>query len=666
MLILRDLAVVLLLSFAAGVVFSRLRQPVVLGYILAGIASGPYALKLVENIDVVNAFADLGIVLLMFSLGLEFNIRKLRRVGAVSLIASLSGILFLLGVGQTLGIALGLSAIDAAFLGAALAISSTAIVVKILTEKALLHREYAPVMLGILVVEDVAAVVLLTLFSGISLLTPLSLKVALDVLTKIVLFFFMAYVLGVKLVPGMLERISRWDSSGEVLLMSALALCFSFAVFAQMLGLSLALGAFVMGAIVSESALAERVVRTVSPIRDLFTMLFFVSVGMLIDVRYLVEYFPAVAAVTAVLVAAKVLSRSVPCYLLGLKGETAMAVGMGLVPIGEFSFAIVKQGVDQGAVSGFLYPIVVAVAAITTFLAPYTLGSSSDVARLIDRLAPSPVKNFFSYAAMWTAQVRRRLAGRGEEYALIKRKLTRMAVNLVLVFLITRGMHFAGSFLELNPALVLAATFVLVLPPLYLAVKRVLDVVDILIKMLARRYLPLSAELLRSTFRKLSLMLVFLFSVLYFLPPVLSYLTRSGAAITGVVVVLLGAGVYFSWKTVQGFYRGVERMVESAFSSRGVLRHETEAKRRVLIGLREGEVVDEMNVEEGDFAAGKSIAELRIRERTGATVLAIVRGGTVLHNPRPEEKLLAGDVLIVFGSREERAKLEELIRRGRA
>ncbi|NOZ58804.1 MAG: cation/H(+) antiporter [Euryarchaeota archaeon] len=664
MLILRDLAVVLLLSFAIGVLFSRLRQPVVLGYILAGIASGPYALRLVENIEVVNAFADLGIVLLMFSLGLEFNIRKLRRVGGVSLVASLSGILLLLGIGQTLGIALGFSPIDAAFLGAALAISSTAIVVKLLTERALLHTEYAPVMLGILVVEDVAAVVLLTLFSGISLLTPLSLQVALDVLTKIVLFFFIAYVLGVKLVPALLERIARWDSSGEVLLISALALCFSFAVFAQMLGFSLALGAFVMGAIVSESALVERVVRSVSPVRDLFTMLFFVSVGMLIDVRYLVEYFPVVAAVTLVVVVAKVVSRSVPCYLLGLRGETAMAVGMGLVPIGEFSFAIVKQGVDQGVVSDFLYPVLVAVATITTFLAPYTLGYAGDAARLIDRLAPSPVKNFFSYAAMWSTQVRRRLAVEGEEYRVIRRKASRVVLNLLVVFLVMRGMEYLGTVLHLSRSLVLGATFLLVLPPLYLAVKRVTDIVDIVIGMLGRRYLPLSVDLLRSTFRKLSLLVVFLFSVLYFLPPMLSYHTGSGAATTGIVALLLGAGVYLSWRTVQNFYRGVERMVESAFSSRGVLRGELEAKRRVLVGMREGEVVDEMAVEEGDFAVGRSIAELKVRERTGATILAIVRGGEVLHTPSPEERLLAGDVLIVFGSREQRRRLEELIRRG--
>jgi CPA2 family monovalent cation:H+ antiporter-2 len=666
MLILRDLAVVLLLSFAVGAVFSRLRQPVVLGYILVGIASGPYALKLVENIEIVNAFADLGIVLLMFSLGLEFNIRKLRRVGGVSLIASASGVLFLLGVGQTLGIALGFSAIDAAFLGAALAISSTAIVVKLLTDRALLHREYAPIMLGILVVEDVAAVVLLTLFSGISLLTPLSLQVALEVVVKILLFFFTAYVLGVKLVPAMLERMVRWGSSGEVLLISALALCFSFAVFAQMLGFSLALGAFVMGAIVSESTLVERVVRSVSPIRDMFTMLFFVSVGMLIDVGYLIEYFPVVAAVTAVAMLAKVVSRSVPCYLLGVRGDTALAVGLGLVPIGEFSFAIVKQGVDQGVASSFLYPVVVAVAAITTFAAPYSLGLAGDAARLIERLAPSPVKNFFSYAAMWTSQLRRRLAGGGEEYAQVKRKALRMFVNLTLVFLVMRGMEYAGSMLRLERGAVLAATFVLVLPPLYLALKRVLDIVDILIEPLGRRYLPLSGELLRATFRKLSLLLVFVFSVLYFLPPLLSYLTGSGVATSLVVVVLLSAGIYVSWRTVQSFYRGVEEMVESAFSSRGVLGRELEAKQRVLSGMKEGEVVDEMVVEEGDFAVGRSIAELRVRERTGATILAIVRGGEVLHNPPPGEKLLAGDVLIVFGSREQRAELERLIRGGSA
>ncbi len=664
MLILRDLAVVLLLSFAIGAVFSRLRQPVVLGYILAGAASGPYALKLVKNLEIVNAFADLGLVLLMFSLGLEFNIRKLRRVGAVSIIASVSGVLFLLGVGQTLGIALGFNAIDAAFLGAALAVSSTAIVVKLLTDRALLHREYAPIMLGILVVEDVAAVVLLTLFSGISLLTPLSIQAALEVVAKILLFFFIAYVLGVKIVPTLLEVVERWSGTGEVLLITALALCFSFAVFAQMLGFSLALGAFVMGAIVSESLLAGRIVRSVSPIRDMFVMLFFVSVGMLIDIRYLLQYFPIVAVVTAVVILSKVASRSLPCYLLGVKGETSLAVGLGLVPIGEFSFAIVKQGIDLGVASSFLYPVVVAVAAVTTFIAPYSLESSKNIAVLLDKLAPSTVKNFFSYSATWLGQARYRLSGKGEEYILIKKKALRVFINLTLVFLILKAVKYAGAELSLSRELIFMVAFILILPPLYLALQRALDMVDILIKIFGRRYLPIGSDLLRATFRNLAVLLMLLFSALYFLPPLLSYLTTSGAAISLAVLFLFLAGLYLSWRTVRNFYYGVEKMVESVFSSEGVLRGESSAKVRILQGMREGEVIDEIYVAEGDFAAGKSISELRVRERTGATILAIARGEEIIHNPTPGERLHAGDVLIVFGSREERARLEGLIRHG--
>jgi CPA2 family monovalent cation:H+ antiporter-2 len=664
MLILRDLAVVLLLSFAIGAAFSRLRQPVVLGYILAGAASGPYALKLVKNLEIVNAFADLGLVLLMFSLGLEFNIRKLRKVGAISLIASVSGVLFLLGIGQTLGIALGFNAIDAAFLGAALAVSSTAIVVKLLTDRALLHKEYAPIMLGILVVEDVAAVVLLTLFSGISLLTPLSIQVALEVVTKILLFFFIAYVLGVKVVPALLEVVERWSGTGEVLLITALALCFSFAVFAQMLGFSLALGAFVMGAIVSESLLAERIVRSVSPIRDMFVMLFFVSVGMLIDVRYLLQYFPIVVAVTAVTLFAKVASRSLPCYLLGVRGETSLAVGLGLVPIGEFSFAIVKQGIDLGVASSFLYPIVVAVAAITTFVAPYSLKSSKSIATLLERLAPSTVKNFFSYSAMWLSQAKYKLSGGGEEYTLIKKKALRVFINLTLVFLILKAVEYAGAFLHLGRGLIFMATFILILPPLYLALQRVIDIVDILINLLGRRYLPISSDLLRATFRNLAILLVLLFSALYFLPPLLGYLTTNGAAISLAVLFLFFVGLYLSWRTVRNFYHGVEKMVESVFSSEGVLREERSAKSRILQGMREGEVIDEIYVAEGDFAVGKSISELKVRERTGATILAIARGEKIIHNPPPGERFLPNDVLIVFGSRDERAKLERLIRWG--
>lgn len=662
MLILRDLAIVLLLSFFIGAAFSRLRQPVVLGYIIAGVASGPYALKLVENEEVVNAFADLGLVLLMFSLGLEFNIRKLRKVGAVSVIASLTGVLFLLGVGQTLGIALGFSATDAAFLGAALAISSTAIVVKLLTDMGHLHRDYAPIMLGILVVEDVAAVVLLTLFSSISLLTPLSAQVVLEVLMKIFLFFFTAYVLGVKVVPTLLEAVDRWSSTGEMLLLASLALCFSFAVFAQMLGFSLALGAFMMGAIVSESLLAERIVRSVSPIKDMFVMLFFVSVGMLIDVRYIFTYFPLIILVVMVTFLAKVASRSLSCYLLGVRGETSLAIGLGLVPIGEFSFAIVKQGVDLGVVSSFLYSIVVAVAALTTFAAPYSLKSSKSLASLLDKHAPSALKNFFSYSAMWMGQAKHRLMQGGEEYTLIRKKAVRAFINLTVALLILKAVRYAEAYMHLGRELSFMITFILIIPPIYLALQRVMEIVDILITLLSRRHLPMGSDLLRATFRNLSLLLLLLFSALYFLPPLLGFLTSSSIAISSAVLFLFFLTLYLSWRTVRNFYHGVERMVESVFSSDGVLRVRSSAKKRILQGLREGEVIDEIYVNRGDFAVGKSISELNVRERTGATILAIARGERLIHNPSPGERLLAGDVLIVFGSRDERTKLERLIR----
>ena len=641
---LRDLAVVLLLSLASGALLRSIRMPPSLGYITAGILAGPYALQLIEDLDSVSEFADIGLILLMFTLGLEFNLRRLRSAGVLAIAASLSGTLMLIGTGYAAGVALGLSTIDSVFLGAALSIGSTAIVLRMLRDLALLHTKYAEMMIAILVVEDISAVVLLTLLSGISMLTP-SLSTLAEVVLRIAGFFAITYLLGVKAVPAVLRRLHSLGGE-EMLFVGSLAMCFSIAFFAQSLGLSLALGAFVMGAVIAESRLSEQVLRNIAPVRDLFVMLFFVSIGMLIDIRAAVGMLPQALALLLVVAALKLLTRGGLCFLGGMRGREAAAVGLGLLPMGEFSLAMVKLGYDQGVVSEKLYPLLGALVVLSVFSTPPLLRRSERIAGVLSMLAPGSIRGAATYlSALFSkpVDVRRRTA--------VRREMAYLIVGMGAVFvvfgvstLLTGGME---PELRAGLALLSAAPLVYVLFRKLRSVAELLTGAEGLV-------LPGEREAARHAVHTMLILMMLAFFTLYLLPTLLGYFQLSGA-LPAVVVGMLVLLSYLYWHTLMELYSRIAQMLQRVRAEPGL---------SLLARLNAGESIGEVAVTENCAACGKSIAELRIRELTGATVLAVVRGEEVITNPVPDEVLRAGDVLVVFGSGEARERLEKLLREG--
>ncbi|WP_118179419.1 cation:proton antiporter [Paraburkholderia phosphatilytica] len=429
----QDLAVVMALAGVVTVLFHRLRQPVVLGYIVAGVIIGPYTppFQLIHDEQTISTLGELGVVFLMFSLGLEFSLRKLLRVGTTAVVAALSEIVLMLWLGYEIGSAFGWSPMDSLFLGAILAISSTTIIVKALSELNLKRESFAQLVFGILIVEDILAIAMLVLLSGIAQTGELSAGVALGTLGKLLLFMTVSLVVGILVVPRALNYVAR-AGRDEMLLVAVLGFCFGFCLIVVKLGYSIALGAFLIGAIIAESRHLHRIEHLIAPLRDAFSAIFFVTIGLMLDPRVLVDYAWPIVAITLAVIVGKIVSCGLGTFLAGSDGRTAMRVGMTVSQIGEFSFIIASLGLTLNVTSAFLYPVAVTVSALTTLCTPYLIRAADPLSQRLARVVPRPVANVFGLYSQWLGSLR---PARGEPglFTLTRRIVLQIAVNLALV-----------------------------------------------------------------------------------------------------------------------------------------------------------------------------------------------------------------------------------------
>jgi len=445
----QDLATVMLIAGLTTVIFQRLRQPVVLGYIIAGVLVGPYTFPVVfiHDEQTIRTLSELGMILLLFALGLEFSLKKLREVGGAALVAAVCEIVLMLWLGYEIGRFFGWTSMDALFLGAMLSMSSTTIIMKALDDLNLKRERFAQLMFGILIVEDVLAIVLMALLTGIASTGGLEASEAMGAVGRLTLFMAVSLVVGLLLVPRVVDYIAA-VSRDDVLLVAVLGLCFGFCLLVTEMGYSVALGAFMIGAIVGESQSVERVERIVGPVRDMFSAIFFVAIGMLIDPAMLKQYWLPILVVTAVVIVGKVLTCSFGTFVAGNGGRTSLRVGMGLAQIGEFSFVIASLGLTLKVTSGFLYPVAVAVSAITTFLTPYLIRSSDPLAGALSRHLPKSFMGALAAYTDWMGNLS--LSGQGAVVAkMIRRLVWHVIINMMLVvaaFLIMSYLYRRGFF----------------------------------------------------------------------------------------------------------------------------------------------------------------------------------------------------------------------------
>ncbi|HFL2185237.1 TPA: cation:proton antiporter [Pseudomonas putida] len=441
----QDLAVIMMVAGVVTIVFHRLKQPVVLGYIVAGFIIGPHTppFGLIHDEETIKILAELGVIFLMFCLGLEFSLRKLFKVGATAFIAAFLEIVLMIWIGFEIGRWFGWSTMDSLFLGAILAISSTTIIVKALNDLKMKNERFAQLIFGVLIVEDILGIGIIALLSGIAVSGSVSSGEVFSTVGKLSLFMIVALVIGILLVPRLLAYVAKFESN-EMLLITVLGLCFGFCLLVVKLEYSMVLGAFLIGAIMAESRQLLKIERLIEPVRDLFSAIFFVAIGLMIDPQVLVDYAWPIVVITLAVVLGKMLSCGMGAFIAGNDGRTSLRVGMGLSQIGEFSFIIAALGMTLQVTSDFLYPVAVAVSAITTLLTPYLIRAADPLSQKLANVVPSRLARVLSLYGEWL----RNIQPQGESAmlaAMIRRILLQVGVNLALVIAIFfSGGYFAG------------------------------------------------------------------------------------------------------------------------------------------------------------------------------------------------------------------------------
>jgi len=655
---LHDLAIVMIVAGLVTVLFHRLKQPVVLGYILAGVIIGPHTppFPLIDNQETIHTLSQLGVIFLMFSLGLEFSLRKLKEVGATAFIAATFAILVMSLAGYTLGQAFGWSSMDSVFLGAILSISSTTIIIKALDELGLKKERFAELIFGILIVEDILAIVMIALLSGFATTGSFSARDIGVTVIKLVSFLGILLVAGLIIVPRLLNYVARFKSN-EMLLVTVLGLCFGVSLLAVQLEYSVALGAFLIGAIVAEARQIVRIETLLEPVRDMFSAVFFVSIGLLINPALLLQYAVPILVITAVVIAGQIVSCSVGAFMAGHDRRVSLRVGMGLAQIGEFSFIIASLGLTLRVTSEFLYPIAVAVSALTAWTAPYLIRNSDRVAAYFDRAAPVTVKNWLDVYTRWVAGLSQREGG-SFAYSLVRKWAWQIGLNLILitgVFVGAASMRRHGLVWwpdiprgedGVKAALWLGA--MLLSLPIMIAVFRKLRALSMLLSEMSvsRAAGGENTAALRSVVANtilaagsLGLVLVVLLLSSTILP--------SWKLLVVQLLIVAGSAVLLRRSFIR-LYSKAQFALQETLSQPPVPRHERSPRAMPSI-LRAAELTT-VRLEENTDAVGKLIGELRLRTLTGASIVGIQRDGASIINPGPDEELRHGDEILLLGS----------------
>lgn len=651
--LIRDLAVILLVAGLVSLLFHKIRQPVVLGYLIAGMIVGPYTppFPLVRDLPSIHTWAELGVIFLMFSLGLEFSFRKLASVGLSASITGLFEVVVMVLLGFGTGRVLGWSYMDSVFLGAMLSISSTTIIIRALDELRLKTRRFAEMIFAVLVVEDLVAILLLVALSTFVSHRTLAGMEIIRSAAKLIMVVGGWFLAGYFVIPRFIRYVGRVGTN-EMLTLISIALCLALVVFAAHFQYSAALGAFIMGSILAESTESQRIEERLESLRDLFAAIFFVSIGMLIDPATIFKNLGPIFLITLVTIVGKVLSTTLGALITGQTLRTSIQVGFGLTQIGEFSFIIAGLGQALGVTSHFLYPIAVAVSVITTFLTPYMIRSSHDFAVYLEDRLPVRVKGALTQYSTWV-QERQADAGQRKEF---NQFFLRWISNGIVVSLV-----FVTSTKELLPwiveqmgrsiwAFALAWSFTaFVASPfiwgmgssfrLFYANQKDSEV--------AAKTARIGILLF---FRMTSLVWLGALSVGFF-PIRYVFLVVSLLVFTLFVLFYHQVGLFYAW--FEKNFLATFEIAEKTRAPTDMLRH---------LAPWDAHLV-RIKVHPNAEAVKKRLSDTQLRTRLGINIIVIKRGLKTIVAPKPEEWVLPGDELLVLATDEQletsRAYLEK-------
>lgn len=647
--LINDLALILIVASIVTLLFKKLKQPLVLGYVVAGFLVSPhmpYTMSVIDNSDI-KTWADIGVMFLLFSLGLDFSFKKILKMGMSPIIAACTIIFFMMTLGIVVGHAFSWARMDCIFLGGMLAMSSTTIIYKALDDMGLRQQKFAGMVMSVLILEDILAIVMMVVLAAIAEGSSPDGGEMIGVVMKIGFFLVLWFVVGIFLVPLFL-RSMRKLMNGETLLIVALGLCCFMAVLSTKVGFSSAFGAFVMGSILAETIEAERIIKLVEPVKNLFGAIFFVSVGMLVDPNIIVAYAVPIMVLVLTILLGQAVFGTFGFMLGGQSLKSAMRCGFSMTQIGEFSFIIASLGLSLGVIGKFLYPVVVAVSVITTFLTPYMMKASVPCYNILERRLPkSWVKTMNNIALSHPAPAHgerrwRSLLLQMTRITLIYSILSSASIAVMFMFFlpfvrsIMPGMHWWANG-------ICALTTVLFISPFLRAI--------VMKKNHSDEFKALWSESRLNHIPLIVTILVRIMVATAFVFYICNYLTRFTNAlmisIAVAVVLLMMISRRLKRRSIM-----MERMFILNLRSRDIEDQVLGRKKP----LYEGHLLDRnihignFDVPEDSLWSGQCLNELKLRNRFGVMVSSILRGSHRINIPNGTNEIFPGDRIQVIGS----------------
>lgn len=636
-----DLAFILLLGAVVTLLFKWIKQPVVLGYIVAGFLASPNftLLPSVTTEANIDFWAEIGIIVLLFSLGLEFSFKKLANSGPSAIVTALIIVSGMMGAGFAIGTAMGFSTINSLFLGGMLSMSSTTIIIKAFTDMGLRQKKFASQVLAVLIVEDLFAVLMMVILSSIATSNGVEGGELLMSMAKLVFFLIIWFLVGVYVLPSFLNRCRRFLNS-ETLLVVSMGLCLGMAVFSVFCGFSLALGAFVMGSILAGTSYAERIESVVTPVKDLFGAVFFISVGMMVRPDIIVQYWPSILLLSVTVIVGMILFGTFGMLVTGQTLKVSIQSGFSLTQIGEFAFIIATLGMGLGVLDSSIYPIVVAVSVLTTFTTPYFIKMSEPTYELVEKHLPTRLSFLidryhhdagFEQARrprLWKATVRR--------YA---SRIVLYTVVLIAINLVSR-LYFMPWIMELLPS--------------YGRVAGMAITLLVMAPFLAAMVLPLARIFVgggKNADGQVNIAAVTM-SVLSFI----------------VALYLLGNMIVSSYSMAWGYGAAIALvMLAVLLLSRRIRQQMAGIETRFIDNLNERDLrrsgknnnlvsdlhLAYMTVGNACEFAGRRLKDSNIRGRFGVNIVNVQRGQVVFSVPGGERRIFPGDILGIIGTDEQ-------------
>ena len=654
-----DLAVILIAAGIITLIFKCLKQPVVLGYIVAGILAGPAVpyIPTVSDPTNIKIWADIGVIFLLFAMGLEFSFKKLMTVGGTAVIASITIVSGMMFLDYTAGNALGFSHLSSIFLGGMLSMSSTAIVFKAFDDMGLRGQKFTGVVLGVLVVEDLVAVVLMVLLSTLAVSKQVEGMEMLESILKLGAFLIFWSLLGIYLIPSFLKKIKPFLND-ETLLIIALGFCLGMVMIAAKAGFSSALGAFVMGSLLAETIEAEKIEKLVKPVKDLIAAIFFVSVGMMIQPDLLIEYLVPICILTILVIIGQIFFGSLGVLLSGQPLKIALQSGFSLTQIGEFAFIIASLGVSLKVTDDYLYPVIVAVSVVTTFLTPYMIRMATPVYQLIDNYLPSSIKlmlnryssgsNTVKHKSTWNKLLKSMLLD-----VILYTVLTIFSIIIFFTYVnpIIREniLGFKGALLSLS--IILA----IILPFLWAIIMK---------KNHSPEFLKLWNDSKFNRGPLVSLIAIKLLLCASILMPVIVHIFNVASGVGFIITLLILLMIILSKKLKKRSLSIEKRFIDNFNGKTTDSNIGSPLTDNILKSLPFNDLhLMDFVVGQESSIVGRSLKEINFRQKYGINIVSIIRGERQINIPRGEERLYPFDKIIIVGTDEELDLFQEIIQK---